>query len=322
MRVTQRSSTAGASSERPSSKSAAGKEGVEVFLGRKRRPRSLSDKVVAITGGARGIGRATALVLAREGARVAIADLDGDLAAEAAAELDVDAIGVGVDITDNRAFSAFLDHAEREVGPLDVLVNNAGILTPGPIDDEDEQMTARQVAVNLHAVIHGTRQAVQRMKPRRSGHIINVSSVGGRIAGARLATYCGTKFGVAGFSEAVALELKGTGIEMSVVFPPPVNTDLSAGIHRLRAMPFVEPEDVAERIVDTLKWPQFAVPVPKTMAPLLWLNQVLPFRARAALARITRADGLTVDQEQRAAYTQRLAESPEALLAPHGQDVS
>lgn len=293
-----------------------------MFLRRTSQPRSLSNKVVAITGGARGIGRATARGLARAGARVAIADLEGDLAAEVAADLDVDAIGVGVDITDNTAFAEFLDRAERHLGPLDVLVNNAGILTPGPIEAEDEQMTALQVAVNLHAVIHGTRQAVQRMKPRRSGHIVNVSSVGGRIAGARLATYCATKFGVAGFSEAVALELKGTGVEISVVFPPPVNTDLSAGIHRLRAMPFVEPEDVAARIVETLKWPRFAVPVPKTMAPLLWLNQALPFPVREALARITRADNLTIDQGQRAAYSQRIAASHGVLRAAHSQDVS
>ena len=292
-----------------------GEEGFEVLQRRTGQPRSLSNKVVAITGGARGIGRATAQVLASEGARVAIADLDGDLADEVAVDLGVDALSVGVDITDNRAFAAFLDRVERQLGPLDVLVNNAGVLTPGPIEAEDEQMTARQVAVNLHAVIHGTRQAVQRMKPRGSGHIVNVSSVGGRIAGAHLATYCATKFGVAGFSEAVALELKGSGVEISVVFPPPVNTDLSAGIHRLRGMPFVEPEDVAARIVETLKWPRFAVPVPKSMAPLLWLNQALPFRVRAALARITRADDLTIDQVQRAAYTQRLAASPEPQVA-------
>ena len=298
-----------------------GEKGFEVFLGKTIRPRSLSNKVVAITGGARGIGRATAGALARAGARVAIADLDGGLAAEVAADLGVDAIGVGVDITDNSALAAFLDRVERELGPLDVLVNNAGILTPGPIEAEDEQMTARQLAVNLHAVIHGTRQAVQRMKPRRSGHIVNVSSVGGRIAGARLATYCATKFGVAGFSEAVALELKGSGVEISVVFPPPVNTDLSAGIHRLRGMPFVEPEDVAARIVQTLEWPRFSVPVPKTMAPMLWLNQALPFRVRAALAHITRADGLTIDEVQRAAYTQRLAASPGPRVA-RSQDVS
>jgi len=283
-----------------------------VFQARRSHPRSLSNKVVAITGGARGIGYATARVLAHEGARVAVGDLDGDLAEGVAADLGVNAVGVGVDVSDNAAFAAFLDRVERQLGPLDVLVNNAGILMPGPIEAEDEEITAREIAINLHAVIHGTRQAVQRMKPRRSGHIVNISSVGGRIAGARLATYCATKFGVAGFSEAVALELNGTGVDISVVFPPPCKTDLSAGIDPLRAMPFVEPEDVAARIVETLKWPRFAVPVPKTMGPMLWLNQALPFRVRAALAHIMKADRMNIDHGQRAVYTQRLA----AALAP------
>jgi NAD(P)-dependent dehydrogenase (short-subunit alcohol dehydrogenase family) len=283
-----------------------------VFQARRSHPRSLSNKVVAITGGARGIGYATARVLAHEGARVAVGDLDGDLAEGVAADLGVNAVGVGVDVSDNAAFAAFLDRVERQLGPLDVLVNNAGILMPGPIEAEDEEITAREIAINLHAVIHGTRQAVQRMKPRRSGHIVNISSVGGRIAGARLATYCATKFGVAGFSEAVALELNGTGVDISVVFPPPCKTDLSAGIDPLRAMPFVQPEDVAARIVETLKWPRFAVPVPKTMGPMLWLNQVLPFRVRAALAHIMKADRMNIDHGQRAVYTQRLA----AALAP------
>jgi NAD(P)-dependent dehydrogenase (short-subunit alcohol dehydrogenase family) len=283
-----------------------------VFQARRSHPRSLSNKVVAITGGARGIGYATARVLAHEGARVAVGDLDGDLAEGVAADLGVNAVGVGVDVSDNAAFAAFLDRVERQLGPLDVLVNNAGILMPGPIEAEDEEITAREIAINLHAVIHGTRQAVQRMKPRRSGHIVNISSVGGRIAGARLATYCATKFGVAGFSEAVALELNGTGVDISVVFPPPCKTDLSAGIDPLRAMPFVQPEDVAARIVETLKWPRFAVPVPKTMGPMLWLNQALPFRVRAALAHIMKADRMNIDHGQRAVYTQRLA----AALAP------
>src|SRR4029453_17077926 len=131
-------------------------------------------KVVAITGGARGIGHATAQELARQGARVAIGDLDGELADQGAAKLGGEAFGVGVDVTDNGAFTAFLDGVEYRLGPLDVLVNNAGIMNAGPIEAEDKAMTARAIAINLEAVIHGTREAVRRMKPRRTGHIVNV----------------------------------------------------------------------------------------------------------------------------------------------------
>jgi NAD(P)-dependent dehydrogenase (short-subunit alcohol dehydrogenase family) len=276
-------------------------------LGRwKGQQRSLSNKVVAITGGARGIGCATARALAHAGARVAIGDLDGDVAAEVAADLGGDAFGVGVDVRDHAAFGAFLDGVERRLGPLDVLVNNAGVMAFGLIEAEDEQMTACAIAINLHAVIDGTRLAVQRMKPRGTGHIVNISSMGGRIAGARLATYCATKFGVAGFSEAVALELRGTGVEISVVFSPPCNTEMALGVERGRGMSFVEPEDIAAHVVETLKRPRFEVPVPKNMGPVLWLNRALPFRARAALA--GNGDGVfsRIDHEQRAAYTARL----------------
>jgi len=175
-------------------------------------PRSPLGKVVAITGGARGIGHAVAHALARQGARVAVGDLDGELAAQVAVELGGGALGVGVDVSDNAAFTAFLDGVEHRLGPLDVLINNAGIMAVGLIEDEDEAMTAREIAVNLHAVIHGTREAVRRMKPRRTGHIVNMSSVVSKAPGPRAATYCATKFGVAGFSEAVALELRGTGL--------------------------------------------------------------------------------------------------------------
>jgi NAD(P)-dependent dehydrogenase (short-subunit alcohol dehydrogenase family) len=290
----------------------------------KRQPRSLSGKVVAITGAARGIGYATARVLADRGAVVAVGDLDGDLAEAAAAQLGGGAFGVGVDVTDNAAFTAFLDGVEHRLGPLDVLINNAGIMSDGLIEDEDEALTAREIAINLHAVIHGTREAVRRMKPRGSGHVVNISSAVSKVPGPRAATYTGTKFGVAGFSEAVALELLGTGVEISVVRPSVCRTDMVAGFKGLRGMPFIEPGDVAARIVETLERPRFDVPVPKSMGPLLWLNQALPFRARVALARVTKADTVlsSVDRGERAAYAARLrrvtasAHEPGADLAP------
>jgi NAD(P)-dependent dehydrogenase (short-subunit alcohol dehydrogenase family) len=273
-----------------------------------REPRSLSGKVVAITGGARGIGYATARALADQGARVAIGDLDGDLADQVAAELGGDAFGVAVDVTDNSAFTAFLDGVEHRLGPLDVLFNNAGIMSPGAIEDEDEAMTARALAINLHAVIHGTRDAVRRMKSRRTGHIVNMSSAVSKVTGTGCATYCATKFGVAGFTEAVAMELRGTGVEISVIRPSLCNTELTSGFQGLRGMPLIEPDDVAERIVETLERPRFDVPVPKSLGPMLWLNQALPFRARVALARVTKADAVLglIDAGERAAYAERI----------------
>jgi short-subunit dehydrogenase len=148
------------------------------------------------------------------------------------------------------------------------------------------------------------------MKPRRTGHIINLSSAVSKVVGSDSATYCATKFAVAGFSEAIALELRGTGVEISVVRPSLCRTDLTSGFEGLPGMPFVEPDDVAARIVETLARPRFEVPVPKRMGAMLWLNQALPYRARAAFAHLSHADAVMsrIDADERAAYDERVKE--------------
>src|ERR1700760_610003 len=145
-------------------------------------PRSLTGKVAVVTGGARGIGNAIAHALAREGALVAIGDLDAAAASAAAAQLGGRALGLPLDVTDRPAFTAFLDHIENRLGPLDILVNNAGIMPLQPLDEESEASVTRQLEINLHAVIHGTQEAMRRMRPRRAGHIVNIASLAGRAA--------------------------------------------------------------------------------------------------------------------------------------------
>ena len=165
--------------------------------------RSLTGKVVAITGGGRGIGRSIAEALAREGARVAVGDLDRESAERTAADLGPSALALALDVTDHAGFTAFLDEVERTLGPLDVLVNNAGIMPVTPLAEESAESIARQLDINLHAVIHGTQEAMRRMVPRGTGHIVNIASVAGRSGFPHLATYCATKHGVVGLSEAV-----------------------------------------------------------------------------------------------------------------------
>ena len=145
-------------------------------------PRSLSGKVAVVTGGARGIGQALARALAREGVVVAIGDLDAAAAEAAAAELGNGSIGLALDVTDRPGFTAFLDEVEQRLGPLDILVNNAGIMHVTPLDEEDDASVTRQLEINLHAVIHGTQEAMRRMRPRNTGHIVNVASLAGRAA--------------------------------------------------------------------------------------------------------------------------------------------
>jgi NAD(P)-dependent dehydrogenase (short-subunit alcohol dehydrogenase family) len=142
-------------------------------------PRSLSGKVAVVTGGARGIGQALARALAREGVVVAIGDLDAAAAESAALELANGSIGLALDVTDRAAFTAFLDETEQRLGPIDILINNAGIMHVTTLEEESDASITRQLEINLHAVIHGTQEAMKRMKPRRTGHIVNVASLAG-----------------------------------------------------------------------------------------------------------------------------------------------
>jgi NAD(P)-dependent dehydrogenase (short-subunit alcohol dehydrogenase family) len=245
--------------------------------------RSLTGKVVVITGGARGIGAATARALVAEGARVAIGDLDEDFTKRAAKELGPDVLGLSVDVSSNAGYTAFLDEVERELGPIDVLVNNAGIMPLGPLDEESDATTARQLAINLGAVIHGTREAMKRMKPRRSGHIVNVASVAGKVGAPGGATYSATKHGVVGLCEAVYYELDGTGVDITCIMPSIVNTELSAGLGTSRLTPTVQPEDVAAEIVRALKFPTLEVFVPRS---LMASNKIMRLGPRRLLDKI------------------------------------
>jgi NAD(P)-dependent dehydrogenase (short-subunit alcohol dehydrogenase family) len=281
--------------------------------------RSLTGKVVVITGGARGIGAATAVALVAQGARVAIGDLDDDLTKLAATELGGDTLGLHLDVTDHAGFAAFLDEVEREFGPIDVLVNNAGIMPLALLDEESDQTTARQIAINLTAVIHGTREAMVRMKPRRTGHIVNIASVAGKVGAAGGATYSATKHGVVGLCEAVYYELRGTGVEISCVMPTIVSTELAAGLKQTRLSSQVAPEAVAAAIVDALQFPRLEVFVPKYLGGLNRVTRALPRRFGEWLLTRSGSDDLLASaahSSARSEYERRAAASAPATEGP------
>ncbi len=279
-----------------------------------KQPRSLHGRVVAITGGGRGIGRAIAQSLAAEGCRVAVGDLDAASAEATAAALGGDAVGLPLDVTDHAGFSAFLDEVERRLGPLDVLVNNAGIMPVGPLEQEDDATAVRLLEINLHAVIYGTKQAMRRMRPRGTGHIVNVASSAGKTGFPNLATYCATKHGVVGLSEAVRAELRGTGVEISVLMPGIVKTELSTGLVDTPAFKSSTVEDVADAVLAALKFPRFDVFVPKSIGPTWALFNLVPRRGREAISRALKIDRATRDADSgaRAAYEARAAASAPA----------
>jgi NAD(P)-dependent dehydrogenase (short-subunit alcohol dehydrogenase family) len=278
--------------------------------------RALSGKVVAITGGARGIGKATATALVRKGCRVAIGDLDLALAEQTAEQLGGGTIALSLDVTDRSSFAAFLDEAERQLGQLDVVINNAGIMPVTPFVEESEDSVRRQVDINLHGVIAGTQMAIERMQPRGSGHIVNIASQAGKGGFPGIATYSATKHAVVGLSEAVRAELRGSGVEVACVMPTLVNTELTSGVGQRLLKP-VEAEDVADAIVDALEVPRFDVWIPRANGALFKVVALLPRGLREAIGRLMKVDKLMteVDHGARHAYEERVAHSEPALDA-------
>lgn len=271
-------------------------------------------RVVAITGGARGIGKATGAAFLRAGARVALGDIDAELVEKTAVQLAEATGGVvcglPLDVTDRASFSAFLDDAEQRLGRLDVLVNNAGIMPTGLFVDESDEMTDRMVAINLFGVLNGSKLAAVRMAGRR-GHIVNVASLAGASAFPGLATYCATKHAVVGFSETLQLELEAKGIGVTAVLPGVVKTDLSAGHSApkwVRPVAEVEPEDVAAAIVASVGSRRTKVAVPRSLGAVIKVASTLPDRLRHRAMQAARFDTafVDVDPAARAAYQDRL----------------
>jgi NAD(P)-dependent dehydrogenase (short-subunit alcohol dehydrogenase family) len=282
-------------------------------MAKERRP--LAGKVVAITGGARGIGRATAAALVRKGCKVAIGDVDLTTAEETAEALGAGTVALPLDVTARPSLERFLDEVENRLGPLDVLVNNAGIMPVTPFLEESEDSILRQVDINLHGVISGTQLAIARMLPRGGGHIVNIASQAGKGGVPGIATYSATKHGVVGLSEAVRVELRGSGIEVSCVMPTVVNTELTHGVSQPLVRP-VEPEDVANAIVDALEVPRFDVFVPRANGIMIKVLALLPRAGREWLARFMGIDKLMteIDEEARRHYEERAAASRSSAL--------
>ena len=273
--------------------------------------KSVGGKVVAITGGARGIGKATATALARRGARIAIGDLDLALAEQTANELGGGVVALELDVTDRSSFEGYLDATEKELGPLDVLINNAGIMPVGPLVEESDETARIMVDINLHGVLLGTKLALERMQPRRSGHIVNIASQAGKAGLPGGATYCATKHAVVGLSEATRAEARDYGIEVSCVMPAVVNTELATGLHQTRGVKTLEPEEVADAIVEAIETNRFDVWVPRSTASISVVMNLMPRKGREGLARLLKADKVLAqaDSASRRQYEDRAAHS-------------
>lgn len=228
----------------------------------------LVGKIALITGASSGIGEATAVALAEQGAAVAIAArrldrleaLKGKLEADGATVLTLE-----LDVTDEAACSAAVDRTVAELGGLDIVVNNAGVMLLGPIEGADTQDWRRMINTNVYGLMYLTHAAVPHLLTRGGGDIVQVSSVAGRVARAGSGVYNATKFAVNAFSESLRQELTTRGVRVTMVEPGAVATELQshithadtkAGIERwIAGMRPLQADDIARAVVYAVTQP-------------------------------------------------------------------
>jgi 2-hydroxycyclohexanecarboxyl-CoA dehydrogenase len=228
-------------------------------------PRALDGRVAIVTGAGRGIGAAIAAALAAAGADVGVWDLDPhnahDVAGVVAHEHGVRAIGLEVDVSDTRAIDRATQQVEAELGPVEVLVNNAGIDSVGPFLDSDESSWDRIIAVNLKGTIACCHRVLDGMVDRGRGRVVNIGSDAGKVGSSGEAVYSATKGGVIALTKTLAREVASKGVTVNCVCPGPTQTALldqlaeaSPKLHDslARAIPLrriAQPNDIAPAVV-------------------------------------------------------------------------
>jgi NAD(P)-dependent dehydrogenase (short-subunit alcohol dehydrogenase family) len=252
--------------------------------------RRLNGRIALITGAGQGIGRATAVALARRGMFVVLADVNAAGAEETAALIGPAATALALDVTDAAAFADVAAAAIERHGRVDVLVNNAGIMPIGPLIDESPETTRRVLAVNVEGVVNGMRAVLGHMTARGEGQIVNVASVVGYHGSPLAVTYAGSKHAVVGITNTLRRELRGSGVTLTLLCPTWTSTELTHGTSPAKGLPRATPELVAERAVHAIRWRRRVVFAPPSAGASLRVTRTLPLAVEEALALVTHAD--------------------------------
>ncbi|MGZ8212128.1 MAG: SDR family NAD(P)-dependent oxidoreductase [Burkholderiales bacterium] len=189
----------------------------------------LEGKTAAMTGGGGGLGRCYGVAMAKAGASVAVCDIDlkaAEATAEAIRKEGGKAIALQADVTQAAAFEELFDRTESEFGPLDVLLNIAGIFPRVPLVEMSEETWDQVIAINLRSVFLGSRAAIRRMLPRKRGVVVSTASGTGIRGQPKGSAYSASKAGIIGFTRAVSLELKDTGVRINCFGPGATDTSM------------------------------------------------------------------------------------------------
>ena len=230
----------------------------------------LKDRIALVTGASSGIGEATALALAEQGAKVAIAARRKQRLEQLAAKL----AGLGAqplllvaDLTSEAEAQRIVQETEAHYGRLDILINNAGVMYLEPVAEADLGRWRNMLELNVLSLIASTQAALGGMRTRRDGHIVNISSVAGRVANPNAAAYAASKFGVVGFSESLRREIYKDNIRVSVIEPGMVDTELREHVGheasrravnaRAGEMRQLQAEDIADTILFCVTRPDY-----------------------------------------------------------------
>jgi short-subunit dehydrogenase len=228
--------------------------------------KDVNGKVVLITGAARGMGKQHAATFAREGARVVMTDIDENKLAEAAADLrdmGYEIYNYKVDISDRDACCELRERVEAEVGPIDVLVNNAAIAVNEEVLEQSEESVRRMMDVNLLGQLWMIQAVVPGMARRGSGHVVNVCSVAGKLGVPKLGVYCATKHALIGLTDALRQELRKSGVRFTIVNPGYTDTGMFAGAKTPAIQPWQDPQRVSDAMINAIKKNRGEIFVPR-----------------------------------------------------------
>lgn len=219
---------------------------------------SIAGKNALVTGAGKGIGKAVAIALAREGVHVALMARTESQLQEVAREiaaLGVKTAVVTADVSDRQAVNAAVAQAQAELGFLDILINNAGTATFGKFLEIDPADWERNIQVNLMGVYYTTRAVLPRMIDQQTGDIINISSTAGQRGAAATSAYSASKFAVMGLTESLMQEVRKHNIRVSALTPSTVATELAVELNLTDGNPakVMQPEDLAELIIAQLR---------------------------------------------------------------------